>query len=102
MGWLLALFGGKAVYVAGAILSSLTIMLVCAFGQGRTIEFWPPKIGSRPERAADGDRTLTAAGPAGGMIPLAAPVAKQSRVFEVSEAPQFYQAIAPNYDQRNS
>jgi ubiquinone/menaquinone biosynthesis C-methylase UbiE len=103
MEWLLALFGGKAAYVAGAVLVMLAIMLVCAFRQGRTIEFWPPKIGSRPERAGDRPPAVAGpAGPAGSTFPLSAPVTEQGRVFDVSDAAQFYQVIAPNYDQGNS
>jgi ubiquinone/menaquinone biosynthesis C-methylase UbiE len=102
MEWLLALFGGKAVYVAGVILILLAVMLACAFWQGRMVEFWPPKIGPRPERSAATDRAVAATGPARPAFPLSAPVAECARLFEVSQAAQFYQAIAPNYDQGNS
>src|SRR5689334_12287744 len=94
------LFGGTAIYVAGAILAVIAILIVCAFRQGRPIDFWPPKIGSRPV-PGDG-QAVAAADPPAGMLLLTAPVAEQARVFEVSEAAQFYQAIAPNYDQGNS
>ena len=58
---LLALFGGSAVYVVGAILIVITILIVLAFWQGRTIEFWPPKIGSSPHGASPAESS----GPAG-------------------------------------
>src|SRR5262249_4879539 len=76
-------------------------LVLLAFRQGRTIEFWPPKIGSRPPaaRAADcGERDDRPApvpdlpGPASGMV----------RVYDVADAGQFYREIAPNYDARNS
>jgi ubiquinone/menaquinone biosynthesis C-methylase UbiE len=104
MEWLPWLFDGTTIYAGGAILALIAILVVCAFWQGRPIEFWPPKIGSRPERAAAGPAAATAGrvGPARGTFLLAAPVAASERAFEVSEAGQFYQAIAPNYDQGNS
>ena len=36
------LFGSGTGYVAGAILAVLTVLVLAAFRQGRTIQFWPP------------------------------------------------------------
>jgi ubiquinone/menaquinone biosynthesis C-methylase UbiE len=102
------LFGSGAGYVAGAILAVLTILVLMAFRQGRTIQLWPPKIGSKPagRSAADGKtrprRPVT--GPDDRQLPswLSAPVATTTRTFEVRDAAQFYREIASNYDQRNS
>ena len=113
---LLSSFGGSLPYVAGAILAAVMVLLIVAFRQGRTIEFWPPKIGSGPGGAVAGDSSLPMDRPAGTTGPhdrigpdqkqpavsLAAPVASAARVYEIAEAARFYQEIAPNYDQRNS
>jgi ubiquinone/menaquinone biosynthesis C-methylase UbiE len=102
------LFGSGAGYVAGAILAALTVLVVAAFRQGRTIQFWPPKIGSQPSGRANPDRRTRrrtgVAEPNDKQAPslLAAPVATACRTFEVSEAVQFYREIASKYDQRNS
>lgn len=93
---LLAPFGRSAAYVAGAILIVTLMLIVWAFRQGREIGFWPPRIGLRPEHGRDSD----AAGQAPSSRNLH--LANVARVFEVSDAAQFYQMIAPNYDQRNS
>jgi len=104
---LLASLGSRAGYVVGAILAVITVLVILAFRQGRTIEFWPPKIGSRPGATGAADRH----GPAAAAIRpqhkkptflLAAPAVSVARVFEVCDASQFYQEIAANYDQRNS
>ena len=103
--WLPALLGGWAVYVIGALLAVSTVLIVWAFMQGRTIEFWPPKIGSKPDRdmlvggQAPPPKDMNDKNPPAPQPPCMAGV---TRVFEVSDARQFYQEIAVNYDQRNS
>jgi ubiquinone/menaquinone biosynthesis C-methylase UbiE len=93
---LLASFGGNGVYVVSAVLAVILVLIVWAFWQGRPIEFWPPKIGSRPERK-------TGAPPGGSGRRLTSHgYAQPVHTFEVADAAQFYQEIAPNYDQRNS
>lgn len=103
MEWLLAPFGGNAVYVAGTILAVITVLIIWALRQGRTVELWPPKIGPRPDGVIvpDNHDSPTAAAylPA---PPHTGPIAGATRVFDVFEAAQFYQEIAVNYDQRNS
>jgi ubiquinone/menaquinone biosynthesis C-methylase UbiE len=102
------LFGSGAGYVAGAILAVLAVLVIVAFRQGRTIQFWPPKIGSEPSgrAAADGKtrRRRHVTGPDDKRLAswLPAPVATAPRMFEVRDAAQFYREIASNYDQRNS
>jgi ubiquinone/menaquinone biosynthesis C-methylase UbiE len=94
---LLASFGGSAAYVAGVILTVILILIVWAFRQGRQVEFWPPKIGSRPDYRA-------AARITGEHVeqPARRQGTEFARIFEIADAAQFYQVIAPNYDQRNS
>lgn len=100
---LIAPFGHSAPYIATAVLIVVIILIVWAFRQGRTVEFWPPRIGALPRSgpAAHPDDLQSAedAVPGPAPDPQAANVAK---VFEVDDAAGFYQAIAPNYDQRNS
>jgi ubiquinone/menaquinone biosynthesis C-methylase UbiE len=93
---LLASFGGNGAYVVSAVLAVILVLIVWAFWQGRPIEFWPPKIGSRPERKSHG-----APGGSGRRL-ISRAYAQLARTFEVADAAQFYQEIAPNYDQRNS
>lgn len=103
-GWtvqaLLTPFGRNAAYVSAVILLVILILLILAFRQGREIRFWPPKIGLRPEYGkatrATGRNAQRPPSPLGGRP------AGVAEVFEVTDAAQFYQAIAPNYDQRNS
>jgi ubiquinone/menaquinone biosynthesis C-methylase UbiE len=102
---LLSSFGGTLPYVAGAILVAVMALLVLAFRQGRTIEFWPPKIGSKPggaDEAAMNPRDRTGQDQKQPAVRMAAPVASADRVYEVADAARFYQEIAPNYDQGNS
>jgi hypothetical protein len=104
---LLTLFGKNAVYVVAAALAVTIALIVWAFRQGRPVEFWPPKIGSRPDRASAPLAAPLAATATGGTreepaSPRDAQLANIARVFEVRDAAQFYQAIASNYDQRNS
>jgi ubiquinone/menaquinone biosynthesis C-methylase UbiE len=106
--WLPELFGSGAGYVAGAILAALTVLVLAAFRQGRTIQFWPPKIGPKPPgRAVAGGKTRRrghVAAPDDKQLAsfLPAPVATATRMFEVRDAAQFYREIASHYDQRNS
>jgi ubiquinone/menaquinone biosynthesis C-methylase UbiE len=100
VGVLLTPFGKNAAYVAGVILVVILILIIWAFRQGREIGFWPPKIGLRPDRGKAPRLTDRNSG----LVPSprnAQPV-RVTKVFEVADAAQFYQAIAPNYDQRNS
>lgn len=81
----LALFGHNAAYVVVILLVVVVILIVTAFWQGRAVDFWPPRIAAQqpreqPEHADE----------LGGSV------------FEVDDAKNFYQSIAPNYDQRNS
>ena len=93
---LLASFGGNGTYAASAILAVILVLIIWAFSQGRPVEFWPPKIGARPERKAH-------SAPGGDRRRLASRgCAQVARKFEVADAAQFYQEIALNYDQRNS
>ncbi|MBO3745194.1 methyltransferase domain-containing protein [Streptosporangiaceae bacterium NEAU-GS5] len=85
------LFGSSAAYVTLAVLAAIGALLVWAFHQGRQIEFWPPKIGPRPEGADRARKPATVDRPA-----------NVDRLYEVGDASDFYDAIAPNYDQRNS
>lgn len=97
---LLTPFGRNAAYVSAVILLVILILIVLAFRQGREIRFWPPKIGLRPEHGkatrATGRNAQWPPSPLGGRP------AGVAKVFEVTDAAQFYQSIAPNYDQRNS
>ena len=100
MEWLPWLFDGTTIYAGGAILALIAILVVCAFGRGgQSSSAAEDRLAA--ERAAAGPAAATAGrvGPARGTFLLAAPVAASERAFEVSEAGQFYQAIAPNYDQ---
>lgn len=100
MSVLLTPFGKNAAYVAGVILIVILILIVWAFRQGREIGLWPPKIGLRPDRGKAARLTGGNAGLA--PSPRNAQPAQVTKVFEVADAAQFYQSIAPNYDQRNS
>jgi ubiquinone/menaquinone biosynthesis C-methylase UbiE len=102
--WFVTLFGGKAVYIVGAILAVITVLIIWAFRQGRAVEFWPPKVGSRPDRVAAVPPGRPAADAPNNQlkIPLGAPVVETAREFDVREAARFYREIAQNYDQRNS
>jgi ubiquinone/menaquinone biosynthesis C-methylase UbiE len=100
VGVLLTPFGKNAAYVAGVILVVILILIVWAFRQGREIGLWPPKIGLRPDR---GKAARLTGGNAGLVTsPRNVQPAQVTKVFEVADAAQFYQSIAPNYDQRNS
>jgi ubiquinone/menaquinone biosynthesis C-methylase UbiE len=103
---LLALFGGDAVYAAGLILAVILVLVIWAFWQGREINFWPPRIGLRPDRTAaiplNHDHARAMLGPRRRPSSRPADPAKFMEVFGVAEAARFYQLIAPNYDQRNS
>jgi ubiquinone/menaquinone biosynthesis C-methylase UbiE len=100
VGILLTPFGKNAAYVAGVILIVILILIVWAFRQGREIGLWPPKIGLRPDRG----KAARLTGGNAGLVPSLrnAQAAQVTKVFEVADAAQFYQSIAPNYDQRNS
>lgn len=100
----LMVFGHNAGYAAAIIVAVVLGLIVVAFWQGREINFWPPKIGERPHpkqfdpvRLSDATATLDV----GGTIP-APRLTGAAKIFEVGEAKEFYDAIAPNYDQRNS
>ena len=102
---LLSSFGGSLPYVAGAIVVAVMSLLILAFRQGRTIEFWPPRIGSRPDGTGEAVMDLrdgTGSDQKRPAVWLAAPVSSAGRVYEVAVAAQFYQEIAPNYDARNT
>jgi ubiquinone/menaquinone biosynthesis C-methylase UbiE len=106
---LLDVFGGNGAYVAGCVLAGIMILIILAFRQGRAIQFWPPKIGAEPTHSRTQQLSGKSLGTTNGVAveaPLPAPVPVKStegaRIFDVTDAAEFYQAIAQNYDQRNS
>ncbi|MFI6903682.1 class I SAM-dependent methyltransferase [Nonomuraea sp. NPDC050394] len=78
--------GGSSGYLVAGVAAIVLVVLVGAYRQGRSIEFWPPRVGPREEALA----------------PAAANDDEAVQLFETTQARDFYQAIAPNYDQRNS
>jgi ubiquinone/menaquinone biosynthesis C-methylase UbiE len=85
---------GAVEYVAIGLAAVIAVVLVtAAFSQGREISFWPPRIGPRTEPAPARDQL--AAAPEQGRPEFA-------REFDVTQSQEFYQLIAPFYDQRNS
>jgi SAM-dependent methyltransferase len=90
--------GSSAGYVTGGILLVILALTVWAFLQGRAIEFWPVRIGAQQ----DDDEDPADAGETEQDTGAASPDAARAEIFDVGEAMTFYEAIAPNYDQRNS
>lgn len=98
------LFGRSAGFILLAVLGVLAAMVVIAFCQGRPVQVGRFSIGGRPQAgqprpqpalphefaSAYTDQVL-------GHMP-----GEVTQVFEVAQAKQFYHAIAPNYDERNS
>jgi hypothetical protein len=99
---LLDSFGSDGVYVVGSVLGGIMILIIVAFWQGRSIQFWPPKIGVGPTRSRDHRPAGNGAQRTGEVTVLASKPAADARIFDVADAAQFYQVIARNYDQRNS
>jgi ubiquinone/menaquinone biosynthesis C-methylase UbiE len=96
-----ALFGRYADVASLGVLAALAILVAAAFCQGRRVSIGRLSIGSRPAPDAPGPLAPHAAGGQAAMTADPA-LPKVSRVFEVSQARQFYTAIARNYDERNS
>jgi SAM-dependent methyltransferase len=102
---LTSLFGHNAGYVAAVIIVAVLVLLVLAFTQGREVSFWPPKIG--PSVPAGEDESADQ--PQVELVGTCeSPGSRDSTpgnatiTLEVCDANIFYQAIAPNYDERNS
>ncbi|WP_440103180.1 class I SAM-dependent methyltransferase [Streptosporangium sp. H16] len=98
---LLEVLGGGAGFLVGGVLVVVLTLIVWAFRQGRAIEFWPPRIGEQPADLEATEEEPEVSAPSPALAVVAADV-RTDRVFETQEALGFYQAIAPNYDQRNS
>ncbi|MFI6453287.1 class I SAM-dependent methyltransferase [Streptosporangium amethystogenes] len=98
---LLEALGGGAGLVLSGVLVVVLVLIVWAFWQGRSVEFWPPRIGAQPghPEAADDEAAPRESDPTSEALPVGA---RPDRVFDTRDALGFYQAIAPNYDQRNS
>jgi ubiquinone/menaquinone biosynthesis C-methylase UbiE len=101
--FLLALFGRNTDLISFATLIVFVALVVVGFCQGRPIQIGRFSIGGRP--GASGPR-LESVAPVTRATDSALPrdhrFGKVSKVFEVSHARQFYNAIASNYDERNS
>jgi len=101
--WLISLFGHYAAYVGGAFGIVLVTMVVTGFCQGRRVTIGPFSVGPRPRtntkkggvarRRDNGAESARSYDPRTG---------KADKVFQPSQARTFYDAIACNYDERNS
>jgi ubiquinone/menaquinone biosynthesis C-methylase UbiE len=101
------LFGRSAGPILLGVLVVLMTLVVTAFFQGRPIRVGRFSIGSRPQGGQSRLQPATRHDLAPAETAETAEVSryvpgKVTRVFEVSEAKQFYSTIAPNYDERNS
>jgi ubiquinone/menaquinone biosynthesis C-methylase UbiE len=100
---LLALFGRNAGLISFAILIVLMALVVVAFCQGRPIRIGRFSIGSRPGASGPQLGSPAPVTPAAdSALPPDPRFGKVSKLFEVSHARKFYNAIASNYDERNS
>src|SRR5262249_30912952 len=88
------LFGAAAPWIASGLGLFLAAVIIAAFRQGREVSIWPPRIGPRPDAAADRADDADHVAPAG--------TERASREYTTDQAQDFYQEIAPNYDLRNS
>ncbi|MBV9450765.1 MAG: class I SAM-dependent methyltransferase [Streptosporangiaceae bacterium] len=94
------IFGNYAAYVTGILLIVVSILIIWAFQRGQPIELGPVKIGRlRGRTSRQPPRKETGADQH--MLPAANPE-DVTRIYDVSNAAQFYGAIAVNYDQGNS
>ena len=88
------LFGTAAPWITSSLGLFLATMILAAFRQGRAVSIWPPRIGPRPDRTVDRTADADHIVPAG--------TEGAGREYTTSQARDFYQEIAPNYDLRNS
>lgn len=90
------LFGPAGVWVAGAVLAAVGILIAAAFVQNREIAVWRIRIGTRtPQTVAAGERVRRTSGGQEDTPPY-------DEIFEADRATAFYGRIAAVYDRRNS
>jgi SAM-dependent methyltransferase len=100
---LLSLFGHYAAYADVALFIALAVIIVIAFRQGRPISIGSIiSVGPRPQQVPS--KGAAAGGLSSHELPESCEYRsrKADKVFEPSEAKEFYGAIAPYYDERNS